>query len=223
MGVAVVSAYEAYAINVTAQVANAVNVSATSGTTLGTSGDPASPLRWRNIPIQVSLSTSFIGQGRVSMVAYRVCAAPKPNTHPGTPNTPLSPFEFFWMGGTSFIEMDPLELPLPSPPDTGPFHWIGPTTDITPPVGAVCPAGAANALTNPSDLTDTVYLWLDVQAFETIYNPVVDDLFDKLRNDFAFCGLKGLGQPCVIMPVPPADTNGTTLGLDLVIQVTDIN
>ena len=123
---------------------------------------------------------------------------------------------FYGWGGASFLEMDPPTV------DTGPFLWIGPTTDITPPAGTVCPSGAADTLTNPTDPTDFIYLWLDVPAFATIYNPA-DDVFDKPRNDLADCGSKTDGQPCVIMPVPPADIDGTTLGLDLVIQVTDIN
>ncbi len=226
LGMATVSAYEAHAINVTANVSNALNVSATAGTELGTPGDPANPLRWRTIPIDISLSNSFTGQARANTVDYMICAQPKPKTHPGDPAIPFDPLfhDFLWMGGASFIEFDEA---------AGIFHWIGPTTlnfdntdipaGITPPIaGVVCPTGAVGSLTNPGDITDTISLWLDVPAFQGVYNFSVDDAFDKVRDDAADCGSRSDTQPCVILPVPPANIAGTNLGLDLVVQVTDI-
>lgn len=230
---AAVSAYESHAINVTARVSNAITVSHTD-TTLGTDVSPFAPLRWEKIALVISLSNSFIGQSRVNTVNYKVCAAPKPNTYdPALPES--QSFEFLWMGAASFIEIDP-----PSP-DTGPFWWIGPTTllldntllfrGITPPAsGVVCPAGAVDSLTHPGDDTDTIYLWEDVPTFVDTYNTSAEDAFNKPRNDLADCGdpspaltERTDNQPCVILPVPPANSDeGTQLGLDLIIQVIDI-
>ena len=213
---AAVSAFEAHTINVTAHVSKSLTVSATNDA-IGTQGEPKTPLSWEGnfVPIGVGLSQSFLDQGRVSTVDYRVCAQAKPNTHPGD-TSDLEQFEFLWMGGSAFLEMNPPATV------TDPFRWIGPSTDITPPTGAVCPSGATGILdsTAPADI---INLWWEPPAFAQFFT---QDETVKPRDPLAVCGtgqnVKSDTQPCVILTDPPAKSQGTKLGLDLVIQVTNI-
>lgn len=220
-----VSAFESHVVNVTAQVSNSMTVTPKDGiTTLGTLASPASPLRWRNIELVIALSSSFTGQSRVNTVNYKVCAAPKEATfgdgvvtsQPFHPTTQLTGWKFLWMGGASFLEMD-----HPPPNNIGPFRWIGPTADhiiptASPPV--VCPEFAEGTLITGGNDSHTIYLWEDVPAFAANWTGS-----PPIRNVLADCGSKDDIEPCVLIPTNLADPAvGVQLGLDLIIQVIDI-
>ena len=118
---AAVSAFESHVINVEAHVSNSLTVPATS-TTIGTKDTPKTPLAWQDnfVSIEVELSQSFVAQSRVSTVDYRVCAQAKPLTHPGTVGILFDSFDFLWMGGSAFLEIDPGAPPDPNI-GSGPF------------------------------------------------------------------------------------------------------
>ena len=240
---AAVSAFESHVINVEAHVSNSLTVPATS-TTIGTKDTPKTPLAWQDnfVSIEVELSQSFVAQSRVSTVDYRVCAQAKPLTHPGTVGLLFDGFDFLWMGGSAFLEIDPGAPPDPNI-GSGPFFYIGPSastnanpeTGITPPAGGgvECPLGAEGSLTTldllppagPDNLGDTINLWWEPPVFQEFYDPndtSPGDSSPKPRNDDADCGTRLETEPCVILTDPPAKSQGTPLGLDLVIQVTNI-
>ena len=242
---AAVSAFESHLVNVEAQVSNALTVSVTGVNdatigTIGTEAKPKTPLSWQGnfVPIDVKLSSSFVAQGRAFTVHYQVCAQPKEatfgdgvvNADPFDPSPPpdenLDGWKFLWMGGSSFIQF------FDESPNT--YHWIGPSASINgdliagivppPPEDPVCPSGAIGSLDTNNTL-DKINLWWEPPAFEEFYDTENETV--KPRSAFgAVCGaspnVRLSTQPCVILTDPPANSQGTPLGLDLVIQVTNI-
>ena len=219
-GVAAVSAYEAHTVNVTAHVENALE----TPTALIIGGSAAFPEEWLVGTIDIAASTSFKNQSplRVTDITYKVCATPKTIDVPGMPLG----HKYVWAGGFTFVSSDY----DPADPPSATWTWIGPTADENPPTGTpaiVCPTGFTGTVTNAVDGELTV--GMDMPVFTDYVNSTTD-VDDKPRPANADGDANGgcpdrdadgsyTDDPCVIST---GVFNGEDFGLDIIIQVTNI-
>ena len=209
-GVAGLSAFESYLLNVSVVVENSLSLP-TQSVALG--GPQVHPKEWHTFTLNVELSDSFIAQDRVNALSYQVCAQPKPGTYPN----PSVGFSSLWLGGAAFINVKGDKA----------WHWIGDTRSIDPPpAGFVCP-GVTGTLNRSQSTLGIITLGFDVPVFLALSAPNSTNL---PRPDIAVCGQGTFSdpqaardEPCVEIPIPPGAETGTDLGMDLVIQVTEIN
>jgi hypothetical protein len=209
-GVAAVSAYEAHLINVKAHVENALEVD-TAEVDFGT----VFPEEWLVKKRLVMLSESAIGElgdalGDLDSVEITLYVEWKP-----CPDMP-----FAWWDGDAWQE------------GVGYYNWMGYFTYLDfdengqapdmnlvgdPPAGD--PGTAAKQVAGPfvlaNDAEHFVYIGIDVPVFEGYWNSLTD--VDPKPS--------GLSAPTYVVPadMPGFNPRGMDFGLDLKIQVTDIN
>ena len=210
-GVAAVSAYEAHLINVTAHVETALAVDVKPikfGTTF--------PEEWftRDLSITTSISFCEDTQTRVGDIYFKVYAAWKPI--PGT-----DPVEYYnWLGDAIYLGFYSDQVP----PDNilaSDLMCVGPAPASQP--GFKPAMGGAELLVAkfalPPDESWLV-IGLDVPVFEGYWNE---------HSDVA-TKPSGLSGPSMVIPKklltgadnPAWDPNGTDLGMDIIIQITNI-
>lgn len=216
-GVAAVSAYEAHLINVTARVENALDVE-TTPIDFGT----VFPEEWLGDKILVQLSTSAVGEigpevGDLESVDFKVYAEWKPCEGMGfdwddngtwTPGTGY----YNWMGYFTYVGWNTNGMAsqmnlIGGPPEVPSGNIVSPGT------AAKEILGGPYTLDGPGQ--NEVYVSIDVPDFEGYWN----DLTDVNPKP------SGESKPTYVVPtdMPGFDQNGMDFGLDLKIQVVDIN
>jgi hypothetical protein len=216
-GVAAVSAYEAHLINVKAHVENALTVG-TAEVDFGT----VFPQEWIKYHRSISLSTSAIAEkgtavGDLQNVVYQIYAEWKPVGQ----NNPVNWVEdaagnkyYQWMGYFLYVGIDATQVPNP----TSGMTLVGPPPLVGPP-GAkpVLAIGTLDGI-----ISQQLAIAVDVPVFEGYYNA----LTDMLLADGTYAPKpSGLADPTWIIPktFPGYNPLGMDFGLDLKVQVTDIN
>lgn len=206
-GVAMVSAYEAHVVNVTAHVENAMDVRATEidfGTVF--------PEEWLLKEFTLGTSDSFCAesQDRVGRIWYSIYVEWKPIT--GTPNY------YPWLGDALYIGIDS-QNPLPAGAG-GDLVYVGDPPAGTPGTAAKWVMDAPRPLEKFDygagfNLNDTITVALDVPVFEGYYNQLTDVALKP----------SGLDDPTLVIletDIARYFPDGVDLGLDLKIQVTGI-
>lgn len=207
-GVAMVSAYEAHIINVTAHVEKALNVDPSS-VNFGT----VFPEEWFTRNVFVGLSTSFCAdtQTRAKRVYFKVYAAWKPDGAGGY---------YPWLGDALYLgffadQVPPANLLADNLTNVGPAP-AGPP-GFKPVLGGT--QFVVNKFPLPPDVSYLV-IGLDVPVFETYWNEDTDVATKP----------SGLSGPSYVIPkkLPDGSDNpawapsGVDLGVDIIIQVTNI-
>ena len=206
--VAAVSAYEAHAVNVTATVENALNVSPAaidfgehligSTSTIG----HVFPEEWLTKTFTVDPSESFKQQARVTLVEWEVCAEHKQLD----PNDASVGF-FKWLGEALYVSDD----------GSATYKYVGaPTSGQIPTAKCI---GLFGTATNAVGST-TYTLGMDVPVFAGFYNPLTD-VPDKPRPPAADAAAGiGAGIPSqIITPSGICQPTECALGVDIKIQV----
>ncbi len=204
-GVAMVSAYEAHLINVTAHVENAMSVNKDHihfGTVF--------PEEWMLNDFSVGVSNSFCKpyQTRVTRIDYSIWVEWKPDGDGGY---------YPWLGDALYLGIDVTDK-WPEAAG-GELVAVGPTLPPGPP-GAMKVMESSLALNKEMgsslNLNDRVTLGLDVPVFEGYYNVLTDPTPKP----------SGLYAPTVVILKSDTDRyfpkDGVTLGVDLKIQVENI-
>jgi hypothetical protein len=229
-GIAAVSAYEAHVINVQAHVENAMYASKTK-----VEFDTIFPEEWMTANFTVGYSESFCnpdqqGADNITYAVYVEWKRARAETYPkvtGSDNNSYYP----WLGNALYIGIKDGDQWTPAdmkPEDAGGLlKLVG-----DPP--ANCP-GAKWVLDCPKPIrkykpdyngNDIIMIGLDAPVFEAYYNPLTDAIAcDPTKPS-------GLNEPSWVIPEflsdnvtpnPLHDPEGVDLGLDIKIQITDIN
>lgn len=199
-GVAMVSAYEAHLINVTAHVENAMTVNR-DHIDFGT----VFPQEWVLEEFIVGVSNSFcaVNQTRVSQINYSIWVEWKPDGAGGF---------YPWLGDALYLGIDITDKRPQAA--GGELTPVGPALPPGPP-GAIEILQSTLALNKqaPFNFNDIITVGLDVPVFDGYYNVLTDPTPKP----------SGLDAPTVILTGARNVPDGITLGADIKIQVTDIN
>lgn len=216
-GVAAVSAYEAYMINVTAHIENAMTVD-TTPIDFGT----VFPEEWALDEFYIRVSSSFCDefQERVTKIDYAVWVEWKPI--PGEPSGEVFPeiagaggLYYAWLGDAMYIGINAaIKSPSTAVPP-GDLTYVG----ALPPPGA--PGTAAIHVldgqlskVDPTHLGDMITIGIDTPVFEGYWNAQTDVPLKQ----------SGLDHPTLV--IREGDEryfpDGVDLGADIKIQITNI-
>lgn len=209
-GVAAVSAYEAHLINVKAHVENALTVN-TAEVDFGT----VFPQEFLKVHRSISLSESAIAEkgilsGDLQDVVYQIYAEWKPIDPANPPVNIVIGTDgnryYEWMGYFLYVGIDPSQNPLP----VSGMVVVGPPLAPAPSAQRVLAVGTLDGITS-----QLLGIAVDVPVFEGFYN----DLTDPEPKP------SGLDDPTFIIPAnfPGFNPNGMDFGIDLKVQVIDIN
>ena len=161
-GVAMVSAYEAHVVNVTAHVEEAMSVD-TETVHFGTSF----PQEWRTRDFNIGTSTSFCNgnQGRVDEIDYDIYVALKPDGAEGY---------YEWLGDCLYIGIDATNKWPTTGTPAGDLVPVG-TTVPTPTSAILVTSGKiSKGPIAPWDMGDVITVGLEVPVFEGFYNFLTD-------------------------------------------------
>ena len=219
-GVAAVSAYEAHIVNVKAQVEMALKIDEIGGTApdYEVNWGTAFPEEWLTECIQISTSTSFCAQTRVTEINYSVYAEAKPASE-----------LVAWGGDFMYVKIYETD-PAGNPGNNADGSWTridpaatppadGYPTGLTPQPGDTpifITAGTLSKTSTPQDTADWVAVAMDVPAFQGYYNADTD--VDPKPS--------GMSIPTVVIantsPRFVGPGGSMDFGINLKIQVTDI-
>ena len=209
-GVAMVSAYEAYLINVTAHTENAMKL-------IGVGFKPdyhlefgtVFPEEWVLREFQVSTSSSFCArtQTKARDIYYSIYVVPKVKDE-GPPVV-----YYPWLGDALYIGIDAVkEWPSTVVGNPGDLLPVGSGGSSVPVV-----SGVLEKFASPPDTTDDITVGLDVPVFEGYWNPITDALANPNGKP------SGLDEPTVELTGDRNVPSGIDLGADIVIQITHIH
>jgi len=218
-GVAMVSAYEAHTINVTAHVENAMTVDIKTmhfGTVF--------PEEWLTREFTIHTSDSFCYELRkgddqieydIYVVRKPIPQDPRPVPYPTHYETILGEDYYYWLGDAMYIGINPTDE-WPNDPDASPhpgdLDLVGDPSSTVP----VASENLSKIFPPGIELGDRVVVGLDVPVFIDYYNEATDLL--------ATGGVKpsGLPEPTVILEGDRHVPEGIILGADIIVQITDI-